>query len=585
MKRVFIILISVFFIFSCSQKEERQLFEYSGGALKLALENQPSTFIPRQVLDYYSAAILNQISEGLVAFDAQTLKVVPMIAYSWRVSDDKKSYQFKIREDILFHPHKVFKNDEDRLLTAEDIVFSFEKACTANEDGSEPASYSMIFKGLIKGAEEFFNKKASSISGISAKGNILTIDLQYEDKNFLNKMTNTCAFISSKKVIEAGYETDKIGTGPFLFSSFIDNEVPRLILTRNVDYYLNDTDGNALPYLDSIVFHFQSRKLEQLRMFENGELDFIIGLPTSRITRMLEGRIKDFNVNGDEPPILVLENNPLLESQSYYFNMEDERFKSSLVRKAFNYAVNKEVIGREILRNQYYELGKYGIIPPVRNALKGYDFKGIEKVGYTYNPELAQKLLAEAGYPGGEGFGSVTLRYSINDIHSAVADEFAKQIYRVLGINVNIDGSNFEQLNEDGANGIGDIFRFGWAADYPSPESFLMNFYGGFVPDSPEKPSHLNKSRYNNFLFDEFIDRAKSSEKKTEQLENFSKAEIELLKDPPIIPLWYSGDIQITQSYIRDLHFNALNYFDFRKVYLKKWTIEEYKENYNLAKK
>ena len=56
----------------------------------------------------------------------------------------------------------------------------------------------------------------------------------------------------------------------------------------------------------------------------------------------------------------------------------------------------------------------------------------------------------------------------------------------------------------------------------------------------------------------------------------FSKAEAELMKDPPIIPLWYSGDINIMQSYVRNFHFNALNYFDFTSVYLKEWNAEEY---------
>ena len=64
---------------------------------------------------------------------------------------------------------------------------------------------------------------------------------------------------------------------------------------------------------------------------------------------------------------------------------------------------------------------------------------------------------------------------------------------------------------------------------------------------------------------------------------NFSKAEVELMKDPPIIPLWYAGDIQITQSYIRGLHFNALEFYDFKGVYIKTWTLEEYKENYKLS--
>jgi ABC-type oligopeptide transport system substrate-binding subunit len=317
-------------------------------------------------------------------------------------------------------------------------------------------------------------------------------------------------------------------------------------------------------------------------MFEEGQIDFIKGLPTSRITRMLEGRIEDFN---SKPPKLILENNPLLETNYYFFNMKDERFKDIKVRQAFSYAIDKEVIGREILRNQYYDLGYYGITPPVAKALKGYDFKSVRKVGYTYDPEKAKKLLAEAGYPNGKGFGTVQLRYNINDIHSAVADEFAKQIFNTLGINVNIDGSTFEKLIEDEEIGNGDIFRLGWTADFPSPETFLMNFYGKSVPDSDNEPSMINKSRYKNPLFDQFYEKAIGSENMSDQIAFFAKAEAELMKDPPIIPLWYSGDIEITNSYIRNFYFNALNYMDFTRVYRKEWTEEEYKASHSEAKK
>ena len=546
----------------------------------MALDNQPTTYTPRKVLDYYSATVLYQISEGLVGLDAKTLKVIPKLATEWTISDDGKTYEFILRENVKFHPHSVFKTDKDRVLTVEDVIYSFELACSENEDHSAPPSYSIIFKSLLKGADEFFEKKATEISGIKTNGNVITLELLHEDKNFLNKLANIYSYIGSKKVIEEGFETDKIGTGPFIFSDYKDGEEASLILTKNQNYYGKDEDGNSTPYLDSIVFVFQSRKLEQLDLFETGKLDLIIGLPTSRITRMIEGRIQDFN---SKPPKLILANNPLLESQFYYFNMNDDRFKDPLVRKAFNYAVDKESIGRDILRNQYYELGYYGVIPPISKALRGYDFKSVKEAGYNYDPALAKKLLAQAGYPNGKGFGSVELRYSINDTHSAVADEFAKQIFKVLGINVNIDGSNFEQLNIDGSNGNGDIFRMGWAADYPSPETFLMNFYGDFVPEDINEPSPINKGRYNNYLFDQFIDQARNSDKISDQMEFFSKAEVELLKDPPFIPLWYTGDIQITQSYIRDLHFNALNYFDFRTVFIKEWTVEEYKESYNIA--
>ena len=577
-------LFSVYLVASCSSDSKMQ-FEHSGGSITMALDNQPSSYIPRKISDYYSAMVMHQISEGLVGLDSKSLDIVPKIASEWKISDDNKTYEFTIREDILFHPHPSFKKESQRLLTAEDVVFSFEIACTPNEDNTASTAYSMIFKSLLKGADDFYEKKSEKISGISVNGNKITLEILNEDKNFLNKLANVCSFISSKKLFLDGFETDKIGTGPFVYSEFQNGENSSLILTKNTDYYEKDANGNAMPYLDSLVFVFQSRKMEQLNQFESGELDLIVGLPTSRITRMIEGKIEDFNATKTAAPKLILENNPLLESHFYYFNMNDERFSNPLVRKAFNYAIDRESIGQNVLRNQYYELGYYGIIPPISKTLRGYDFKSVKEVGFSYDPELAKKLLAEAGYPNGEGFGSVSLRYSINDVHSAVADEFSKQIFKVLGINVNIDGSNFEQLNTDGANGNGDIFRMGWAADYTNPETFLTNFYGDFVPEFDSLPSPINKARYKNFLFDEFYSQARQSEKISEQMELFSKAEVELLKNPPIIPLWYTGDIQITQSYIRNLHFNALSYFDFRTTYIKELTLEEYNKSYNLAKK
>lgn len=572
-KFTFAILLLIITV-ACSD-EKRQEFEYSGGTVTMALDYEPTTFIPRNVLDYYSAKVLDQITEGLVGFEPKTLKIEPRLVTGWTKSDDGTKYIFTLRDDVYFHPHEIFTSKEDRKVTTEDVVKSFEMACTKKEDGIAPPSYSAIFKSVLKGADEFYEGKAKSISGVKAEGQTITLQLTHEDHNFLNKLSSVMVSIMSKKIIESGNETDVVGTGPFMYTEYVKGEQPKLILTKNTDYYEVDEQGNALPYLDSLVFVFQSRKLEQLDMFEEGHLDLIIELPTSRITQMLESKIEDFN---SKPPKLVLSNNPLLISHFYFFNMQDERFQNPLVRKAFNYAIDREVIGRDIIRGQYYDLGEYGIIPPIPKVLRGYDFKSVQEVGYTYDPELAKKLLAQAGYPNGEGFGSVELRYNISDTHSAVADEFAKQIFKVLGINVNIDGSSFEQLSLDQANGNGDIFRSGWSADYPSPETFLINFYGKLIPDNANESSPMNQSRYKNPLFDEFYEQAQNATKISEQMKLFSRAEVELMKDPPIIPLWYVGDIAITQSYLRNFHFNALNYFDFKHVYIKPWTAEEYQQ-------
>lgn len=578
-----IALVFLVILFSACQKNDKQQFEHAGGALTMALNNELATYQPRAVLDYYSAAVLYQINEGLVGMDPENLKIIPKLASDWTVGNNGKTYTFTLRENVLFHPCELFTSEEDRKFTPDDVIASFEAACRKDENGLPYAAYSLVFKSLVKGADEFYNGESESISGLQVNGNEITIELIREDQNFLYKLANINAGIVSKKVLESAKDNEiVIGTGPFVYGDYTGKDVRRLILLKNKDYYRFDDEGNSLPYLDSIVLIFEGKKMNQLELFENEEIDLIKGLPTTRITKMLEGRIEDFN---SKPPKLILENNPLLESNFYYFNLQDPRFKDKRVRQAFNYAVDKEVIGREILRNQYYDLGWYGLTPPIPKALKGYDFATVKKAGYTYDPEKAKKLLADAGYPNGEGFGTVQLRYNINDIHSAVADEFAKQIKTTLDINVNIDGSTFEQLIEDGEFARGDIFRQGWGGDYPSPETFLATFYGAYVPDDSLESSMINKSRYKNPLFDEFFKRGTDAKKMSDQMANFAKAEAELMKDPPIIPLWYTGDIEIIQSYVRNFHFNPLNYMDFTKVYIKEWTEEEYTQLQQSEKK
>jgi ABC-type oligopeptide transport system substrate-binding subunit len=556
----------------CGDGEKKQ-FEFSGGSLKMAIEIEPATHVPRDVTDYYTATVLNQIVEGLVSIDPKSLKINPQLAETWKISDDGLSYEFTLRNNVLFHPHEALKDEQQRTLTVKDVIRSVEKACTKNSKEEAPHAYNFLYKDNLKGANEFLEGRSKSISGLKGSGNKITFELLAKDDNFLHKMANICASVSSAVLIDEEKENDLIGTGPFMFKGYVSGDLKKAVLVKNPDYYLKDTDGNMLPYLDSVIFIFNGRKLDQLEMFENHETDLITGLPPSRITKMLEGRIKDFN---SSPPLFVMHNNALLSTNYYFFNMTDPRFSNKKVRQAFNYAIDREKLGRDVLRNQFYELGYYGIVPPISSSFRGYNFTEIRKSSYSFDPEKARNLLAEAGYPNGKGFGSVNLRYNIGEINSGVADEVAQQIFQNLNINVNIDGSTFEQKDLDASMAKGDIFRSAWAADYANPETFLVNFYGKSVPDNKIEASNINQSRYQNPVFDGLFEKAKNSSKLSDAMAYYSKAEMALMEDPPLIPLWYSGDIQIVYSNVRNLHFNSLNQFTFREVYKKQLTSEEY---------
>ncbi|MBU2018507.1 MAG: peptide ABC transporter substrate-binding protein [Bacteroidetes bacterium] len=562
--RVSLFLCLVVLCFS-SCKGDGKIFANAGGKLSYGISSPILTQNLQEVSDHNTQMVFSQVFEGLISLQPQDLSLQPQLAESFTVKDNGLSYEFVLRKGVYFiHP-----DGSKELFKPSDVLYSIKKAC-ASHDSIESRAYSLVFKNNLVGADDYFHKKSNSISGVKIKGNTVILTLIRRDNNFLSRLTlPLCAIVSEK----FDKESDELcGTGPFMLpsSNFKKNEI---LLLKNEHYYQKDKNGCQLPYLDSLAFVVNSSKIELLNNFELGKTQIITGLPTNKITKMLEGRLEDFN---SEPPLFILHNNPQLVSNYYVFNLKDERFKDVRVRQAFNYAINRQKIGQVILRNQYFELGSYGVVPPVRNFYRGYDFDGVRKNGYYFNPEKARQLLAEAGYPDGKQFGSVNIRFNIDDIHAAVADEISAQLSNTLGINVTIDGSNFTKLTADCIKGEGDLFRYAWAADYSSPESFLMNFYGKFAPKNPSQPSPLNVGRFVNAEFDNIMDKARSESNLVKRRSFYSEAEKLLISQAPIIPLWYSGDIQISYSKVRNIHFNPLEQYSFKEVYLKEWTKAEY---------
>jgi len=567
-----LLLFTIVTISSCSDLGENKQFEFAGGTFNFALGNEPTTFLARNVGELYSATFLSQIYEGLVSFDPVSLEIAPSLAKSWTISKDGKTIQFMLRDDVYFHEHPNFK--ERLKFTSEDVISSIEMACTPI-DSKESYAYTAIYKGTLKGADDYYQGKTDKIEGLKASGKTVTFELYERDINFLNKLAQTTASIISKKIIEADLEIDLIGTGPFKFKGYreIDGKT-EIVLVKNEFYHDKDAQGNQLPYLDSLILKIESRNLRQLEMFENEEILLIDGLPPSRISMMLgEGKIDEFN---STPPKLMLIRKPLLATQYYHFNLLREEFQDVRVRKAINYAVNRDAIVKNILNNQAFSKGDGGIVPPT--AFGGYDSKMVKKHSYSYNPIKAKALFAEAGYPNGEGFPNINLKFNLGSNHSAVADEVAKQLKKVLNINVNLDGMEFQDRLRDQENANGQLFRTSWYADYYSPESFLMNGYGKRVPEDPSQPSTTNHSRYKNDDFDIAFEKGRSSSDIVERYKYFAEAEKILMDDAPFIILWYEETIKVAYSKVRNLHINEMNHYVFKEVYIKEWTKKEWEE-------
>ena len=143
----------------------------------MAIDNQPATFIPREVSDYYSASVLNQIMEGLVSLDPKDLKIKPQIASDWKISDDGLTYEFEIRKGILFHPHALFTSEASRELEPRDVELSIEMACKKNDNGVSPHAFSFVYKDNLVGAIDYNEGRSKSIKGIKISGSKLSMKL------------------------------------------------------------------------------------------------------------------------------------------------------------------------------------------------------------------------------------------------------------------------------------------------------------------------------------------------------------------------------------------------------------------------
>ena len=530
-----------------------------GGTFKMSQDEKYQSLFPPSVIDIHSSNILNHIYDGLVKFHPRSMEVIPSIAKSWTVDETGLVYTFKLKKGVHFHDDPCFSDGSGREVTAEDVIYTYTFLCS---DRPENSHFSNMFKDRVVGANAFFDGEAESVEGFKALDPYtIEITLLQKSNSFIYWLANPSASILAKEAIAKYNHAAKVGTGPYRYTSAGEPN-KELILVRNESYHLLDSFGNQLPYIDTIRYSFINSKNHQLQNFRAGDLDFINGLPSEKIKEVVKEQIADFS---NVPPKFILGRSPEMLTQYYEFNMASPVFKDVRVRKAFNLAINKQKVYHDILVEEAYGPGKNGITPP---SFPGYDIDQIE--GYSYDPEQAQKLLAMAGYPNGEGFETITIELNSGGTrNSRVAFEIQKQLSEVLGVSVDIEVVPFGQKLEDARYGRAHIFRSSWVADYPSPESFLSIFYGKNVPNDPLKPSFPNTMRYKNAEFDALYEQALIAPTKEESYKLFLEAEKIMINDAPVMPLWYSENYRLLQARVRNFYSNPMNYMDLTEVYFK----------------
>lgn len=550
-----------------------------GGTLHINEVTPVITLYPYYIYDNVSDLVASQIYESLVRLSPRDLSVKPGIAKSWEIDTSGTVYTFHLCKNVFFQDDLCFPEGKGRRITAGDCKYSMEKLCTASPDN---VIFPITFKDNVEGANEYYDQSkkgepASGLKGVKViNDSTLQVTLVQRNPLFMNMLAGPAGFVIAREALEKYGKSMHVGAGPFIYSTTSDSG--RIVLTRNTNYYQFDSLGNQLPFLDSVVISFIGNKLDEFKSFQQGKLDYIRGVPSSQVDKMVEEQISDFQ---HKPPKYVLSRVPEMSTQYYSFNTTKAPFNDVRVRKAFSYAIDRNKIVNEVLEGEAFAAGTHGITPP---SFIGYPQDSI--IGDTLNVKLAQQLLAEAGYKDGKNFPNVTLELnSGGGVYTNVAVEVQKELANNLNVNINFNTVPFGKKLQDERYGNFQMIRSGWIADYPSPSDFLMLFYGGNIPDSTNQSSYYNSTRYKNPEFDKLFAMGRAARNKKDAYKYYMQAEQLAISNVPIIVLWYEQNYSLTRWAVKDLFPNPMNYLDLSRVYIDNRKVEPAKTAKEAGKK
>lgn len=523
--------------FSCNQgnkKEELQIFRYNqiGG-----LETLDPAFAKNLSIMWGVHCLYNT----LIEVDSQ-LNLQPSLATSWEISDDHLQYTFTIRNDVFFHDNEVFENGIGRKMTAHDIVYSFSRLI----DPAVASSGAWIFNERVANEHPFVATNDSTFKINLAKPFVPIL--------YLLSMPY-CAIVPKEGIEKWGkdFRNHPIGTGPFKFQLWDENNV--LALKKNNNYWEQDEVGNKLPYLDGVQVSFNETRAIEFLLFQQGKLDFINGI---------DGSVKDLvlNKNGELKPNFQ---NKLKLQKAVYLNTEylginidqtnPKIKKSPLIQKKIRQAIQHAIDKKKIVT--YYRNGigipaEYGFIP---KGLPGSNYGNNNNL-FNYEPSKSVALLAEAGFPNGNGLGTIELYTPESQVD--VCNFIVTQLNDV-GIKAKVQVMQPGILRQLMSKEEVPFFKAQWIADFPDAETFLSFFYS-------KLPAPPNYTRFKNKVFDSWYEESIISDKLEVRSILYQKMDSLIMQESPVIPLFYDEILHFVQNNIKGMERNSMNIINLKRV-------------------
>lgn len=352
------------------------------GTIRIAQTLSHNSLNPGEASGLSDSSVIRTMYEGLVGFTDGVL--VPELATSWQANDDATAITFELRQGVKFQDGTPFN--------AQAVKDYYDWVLDPNSKAARGRS------------------TLSGISNIEVLGEYtVRLDLSEPNGAFIFVLGTSNARIASPTSITTYGDTvgkHPVGTGPFTFVSWTEGQ--SIVVKKNPDYW-----GDPAK-VDQLEFVMVNNAATRVAMLQSGEVQFIEDLPPQLVdTVKADPKLEVVPTKTNFLRILQL-------------NTTKEPFTDVRVRQAMNYAIDKEQLVNVVFKG-------YATVmtAPIAETVFGYS----EQPAYTYDPERAKQMLADAGYP--DGFSFKVLTFTGDEYRTA--GQVLQQMFSQVGIKMTLD--------------------------------------------------------------------------------------------------------------------------------------------------
>ena len=530
----FLLAFTVILIASCDIGEGNVDSGNRLGILHYGNGSEPQGLDPHVVTGVPENHIVRALFEGLAVKNPYTLEPEPGVAERWIFSDDKRVITFFLNPDARW-------SNGDPVL-ASDYVWSWQRAL--NPAMGNQYSY-MLFP--VKNAEAFAKGQISEFEKVGVKAldqRTLEVTLNEPTPYFIQLLDHYSTFaVHPPTIMKFGKSTDRytkwtraeniVGNGPFVMTEWKLNR--RIVVKKSPTYWDRDKVG-----LNGVVFYPTENSVTEERMFRVGQLHYTAGVPLDKI-----------------PIYRDMENTPYVQAPylgTYYYllNTNKEPLNDVRVRQALSLSIDRDMLTSTVLQGTAFPA--YSITPP---DTLGYYPPRL----FGFNPEKAQQLIAEAGYPDGENWPGIEIIYNTSEAHRKIAVAIQQMWSSVLNIQVTLSNQEWKVYLDSVDQMEFDIARRGWIGDYVDPNNFLDLFIseGG-----------NNSTGYANAVYDDLIlKKSTKAADRESRYQIFYRAETMLMQAMPIIPIYTYTSKHLIHRSVKGLPSNLMDSLNLKYVWLE----------------